>query len=97
MKPGACIINVARGAHVVDDDLLALMDSGHIAGVTLDVFRNEPLPDDHPYWAYPQVMVMPHASAWTLPKTAASTIADNIRRHRSGEPMTHVVDFDQGY
>lgn len=94
---GAHLINVARGAHVVDDDLLALMDSGHIAGVTLDVFRNEPLPDDHPYWAYPQVMVMPHASAWTLPKTAASTIADNIRRHRSGEPMTHVVDFDQGY
>ena len=94
---GAHLINVARGAHVVDEDLLALLDSGHIAGATLDVFRTEPLPDDHPYWTYPQVMVMPHASAWTLPKTAASTVADNIRRHRSGQPMTHVVDLARGY
>ena len=81
---GAHLINVARGAHVVDEELLALLDSGHIAGATLDVFRTEPLPDDHPFWTYPQVMVMPHAAAWTLPKTAASTVADNIRRHRSG-------------
>ena len=97
LPQGAHLINVARGAHVVDEDLLALLDSGHIAGATLDVFRTEPLPDDHPYWTYPQVMVMPHASAWTLPKTAASTVADNIRRHRSGEPMTHVVDLARGY
>ncbi len=97
LPQGAHLINVARGAHVVDEDLLALLDSGHIAGATLDVFRIEPLPDDHPYWTYPQVMVMPHASAWTLPKTAAAAIADNIRRHRAGQMETHVVDLDRGY
>jgi glyoxylate/hydroxypyruvate reductase A len=97
LPPGGHLINVARGAHVVDDDLLALLDSGHIAHATLDVFATEPLPDDHPYWSHPRVMVTPHASAWTLPKTAAETIADNIRRHRAGQPMTHVVDLDKGY
>ncbi len=97
LPPGAFLINVARGAHVVDDDLLALLESEHIAGATLDVFTTEPLPDDHPYWSHPRVMVMPHASAWTLPKTAAETVADNIRRHRAGETMTHVVDLNKGY
>lgn len=97
LPPGAFVINVGRGGHVVDDDLLALLDSGHIAGATLDVFATEPLAEDHPYWVHPRVMVMPHAAAWTLPKTAARTIADNIRRHRAGQPMTHVVDLDKGY
>jgi glyoxylate/hydroxypyruvate reductase A len=97
LPPGAHVINVARGAHVVDDDLLALLESGHIAHATLDVFGAEPLPADHPYWVHPRVMVMPHAAAWTLAKTAAATIAENIRRHRAGEPMTHVVDLDKGY
>ena len=97
LPQGAHLINVARGAHVVDNDLLAHLDSGHIAGATLDVFRTEPLLDDHPYWTHPRVMVMPHASAWTLPKTAAGTVADNIRRHVAGEPMTHVVDLERGY
>ncbi len=94
---GAFLINVARGAHVVDDDLLALLDSGHIAGATLDVFHTEPLPNDHPYWTHPKVFVMPHASAWALAKTGAATVADNIRRHRAGAPMTPVVDLDKGY
>jgi glyoxylate/hydroxypyruvate reductase A len=94
---GAHLINVARGAHVVDQDLLDLLDSGQIAGATLDVFRTEPLPDDHPYWGHPKVLVMPHASAWTLPKTGAITVAENIRRHRAGEPMSPVVDLDRGY
>ncbi len=97
LPPGAHLINVARGAHVVDDDLLALLDSGHVAHATLDVFRTEPLADDHPFWTHPRVMVMPHAAAWTLAKTAAETIADNIARHRAGESMTHVVDLDKGY
>ena len=97
LPEGAFLINVARGAHVVDEDLLAALESGQIAGATLDVFRSEPLPADHPYWTHPRVMVMPHASAWTLPQTAARTVTDNIARHRKGEPMLNVVDVKRGY
>lgn len=94
---GAFVINVARGRHVVEEDLLAALDSGQIAGATLDVFRREPLPSDHPFWSHPRVTVMPHSAALTQPKTAARTIADNIRRHQSGQPLRHVVDRRRGY
>jgi len=66
LLPGAYVINVARGGHLVDDDLLALIDSGHLAGATLDVFRQEPLPSEHPFWKHPKITVTPHTSARTL-------------------------------
>lgn len=94
---GACLINVARGQHVVDADLIAALDSGHLAGATLDTFREEPLPTDHPYWAHPKITVMPHVAAITQIKSAARTLAANIAALHRGETPAHVVDRARGY
>jgi len=94
---GSYVINIARGAHVVDGDLLAALDSGQIAGATLDVFAKEPLAADHPYWSHPQVTVTPHAASITNPDTAADGIAENLRRLRDGKALLHLVDRTAGY
>ncbi|MFG1430194.1 glyoxylate/hydroxypyruvate reductase A [Xanthobacter sp. V2C-8] len=94
---GASLINAARGGHLVDEDLLAALESGHMAGATLDVFHVEPLPAEHPFWAHPRVIVMPHAAAPTQPETAAPTVIEGIRRHRAGLPLLNVVDRALGY
>ena len=97
LPEGAVVINCARGGHVVDDDLLAALDSGHIAGATLDVFNEEPLPAEHPYWTHPKVIVTPHVASLTVPHSAAEYIADNIRRIERGETPLNVVDLGSGY
>jgi glyoxylate/hydroxypyruvate reductase A len=97
LPPGACLINVGRGAHVVDADLLAALDGGHLGGATLDVFHAEPLPADHPYWRHPKVIVVPHCSALTQPKTAVRTLVANIRRHLAGQAVADLVDLARGY
>ena len=97
LRPGAQVINVARGAHVVDDDLLALLDSGHIGHAALDVFHTEPLPADHPYWRHPRVTVTPHTSARTLRDESIAQIAANIGAWRRGEPLRGVVDLNRAY
>jgi len=97
LPAGAFVINCARGGHVVDNDLLAALDSGHIAGATLDVFNEEPLPADHPYWTHPKVIMTPHAASLTLAHTAAEYVADNIRRVERGEAPLNVVDLKAGY
>lgn len=97
LPKGACLINVARGAHLVDEDLLAALQSGHIAGATLDVFHQEPLPSDHPYWRHPKVVVVPHCSALTQPKTAVRTLVANLRRAITGQPVENIVDIVRGY
>ena len=97
LPEGAYVINGARGRHVIDADLLAALDAGQIAGATLDVFVEEPLPSEHPYWAHPKVTVMPHAAAYASAKTGVKTVADNIRRHRAGEPLEDVVNIDREY
>jgi glyoxylate/hydroxypyruvate reductase A len=94
---GAYVINVARGAHVNEDDLLAALDSGHMAGATLDVFADEPLPAAHPFWRHPAVTVTPHIASLTNPGTAAAHIVANIRRHQRGELLTDMVDWEAGY
>jgi len=94
---GAYLINAARGGHVVDNDLLSALDAGHIAGATLDVFDIEPLPAQHRYWTHPKVMVVPHAAAWTLADIAINPVIDNIRRSRSGQPLSNLVDRKRGY
>ena len=94
---GAAVVNVARGAHVVDADLLAALDSGHIAQAYLDVFAAEPLPADHRYWAHPDVFVTPHIAALTEPRTALAMIVDNINRVRDGQAPLGRVDVDAGY
>ncbi|WP_180682218.1 2-hydroxyacid dehydrogenase [Tepidicella baoligensis] len=97
LRPGGYVINVARGAHLVEEDLLALLDSGHLAGATLDVFRTEPLPTTHPFWTHPRVTVTPHTSARTLRDESIAQIARKIRALERGEPIAGVVDRARGY
>jgi len=97
MPEGAVVLNPGRGALVDDAALLAGLDSGHLAQATLDVFRTEPLPPEHPFWAHPKVTVTPHIASDTRPPSASRVIAENVRRGESGEPFLHVVDRDAGY
>ncbi len=100
LLPGAYVINVARGAHLVDDDMIALIDSGHLAGATLDVFRQEPLPAAHPFWQHPKITVTPHTSARTLREESIAQIAGKIQALHQGQPTTSmagVVDLNKGY
>jgi glyoxylate/hydroxypyruvate reductase len=94
---GAFVINVARGQHLVENDLLKALDSGHLAGATLDVFRTEPLPPDSPLWGHPRILVTPHVASYSVPGTAADGVAANIRRVLSGQPPLHLVDRAKGY
>ena len=100
LQPGGYVINVARGAHLVDDDLLALLASGHLAGATLDVFRTEPLPADHPFWGHPAITVTPHTSARTLRDESIAQIGRKIAAFAQGQPLAQlsgVVDVARGY
>jgi len=97
MKPGAALVNLARGAHVIEGDLLAALDAGQLSHAVLDVFQAEPLRADHPFWAHPQVTVLPHAAALTDPRSAARVVAANVRALRSGQPLAHLVDRRRGY
>ena len=97
MPRGAVIVNPGRGTLIDDDALLAALDSGQIGHATLDVFRTEPLPPEHPFWAHPKVTVTPHIASETRTETAAQVIAENVRRGEAGEPFLHLVDRDLGY
>jgi glyoxylate/hydroxypyruvate reductase A len=97
LPQGAYLINVARGVHVVDPDLMALIKSGHIAGATLDVFRNEPLPAPHPFWSEPRVSITPHISALTIREEAVRQIAHKITLLEQGEHVADIVDRNRGY
>jgi glyoxylate/hydroxypyruvate reductase A len=97
LLPGGYVINVARGAHLVDDDLIALIDGGHLAGATLDVFRTEPLPPEDPFWRHPKITVTPHTSARTMRDETIAQIAGKIRAFERGEPIAGVVDARRGY
>lgn len=94
---GAVLINAARGKHVVDDDLLDALDSGQLSAATLDVYREEPLPAEHPFWTHPKITMYPHAAAWTLPESAAPVIADNIRRVADGSSLIGQIDIHRAY
>lgn len=97
MKPGASLVNLARGAQVVEDDLLAALDAGHVGRAVLDVFVREPLPADHCFWHHPRVTVLPHAAALTDPRSAARVVAANVSALREGRPLAHLVDRMRGY
>jgi glyoxylate/hydroxypyruvate reductase A len=97
LMPGGYVVNVARGGHLVDEDLIALVDSGHLAGAALDVFRTEPLPPEHPFWRHPKITVTPHTSARTLRDETIAQIAGKMRALERGEPVAGVVDVQRGY
>jgi len=94
---GAYLINIARGRHLVEEDLLALLDSGQVAGATLDVFRTEPLPAGHPFWTHPRITVTPHTAARTLRRESVAQIVGKIQAMERGEPVAGVVDLARGY
>ncbi len=94
---GASLISVGRGPQVVEADLLAALESGQLDGATLDVFRDEPLPSDSPFWDHPRVVVVPHVASMTIARGACEFVIDNIRRFEAGQPLRHVVDLDKGY
>jgi glyoxylate/hydroxypyruvate reductase A len=93
----AYVINVARGHHLVENDLIEALDSGRLAGACLDVFDVEPLPADHPFWSHPKIKVTPHISSITFPEAVAPQIIENYRRAMSGRPLLNVVDLKRGY
>ncbi|MEF3048262.1 2-hydroxyacid dehydrogenase [Pseudotabrizicola sp. L79] len=97
MARGAVVLNPGRGPLIDDAALLAALDSGQIGHATLDVFRTEPLPQNHPFWAHPRVTVTPHIAADTRASSAARVIAENIRRGQAKEPLLHLVDRRAGY
>jgi len=97
MPRGSFILNPGRGPLIDDNALIAALDSGQIAHATLDVFRQEPLPVEHPYWGHPSATVTPHIASETRVETAVEVIAENVRRGEAGEPFLHLVDRDLGY
>ena len=97
LQTGGYVINVARGAHLVDADLIALIDSGHLAGATLDVFRTEPLPAEHPFWRHPHIRVTPHTSARTLRHESIAQIIGKIQAMERGLPIAGVVNPHRSY
>jgi glyoxylate/hydroxypyruvate reductase A len=97
MRAGGCVINLARGGHVVVPDLIAALGSRHLAHAYLDVFDTEPLPPESPLWTHPGVTVTPHIAALTEPRTAVPSIVENVERVRRGERPLHLVDFAAGY
>lgn len=94
---GAYVVNAARGAHLVDADLLELLDAGHLSGACLDVFHVEPLPEEYPFWHHSKVLITPHVASLTVPSSVAPQIVENYRRLKAGEPLLNLVDLNQGY
>ncbi len=97
LKRGAYVINVGRGQTLVDEDLIALLDNGHLSGACLDVFRTEPLPADHQFRNHNKILITPHNSSTTQAESAATQILENYRRAISGEKLLNLVDMKHGY
>jgi glyoxylate/hydroxypyruvate reductase A len=97
MPAGAFVVNIGRGAHLVDEDLIDALDSGHLEGAMLDVFRQEPLPASHAFWRHPKIVITPHVAAPTIIAAAEIQVIENIRRLERGEPPLGVVDRNKGY
>jgi glyoxylate/hydroxypyruvate reductase A len=97
MPKGAAIVNAGRGAHLIEADLLAALEDGQLSAAVLDVFAEEPLPPNHPFWDHPRIIVTPHVAAATHAPSAAAAIAENLRRLTDGRPLLNVVDLARGY
>ncbi|WP_209332594.1 2-hydroxyacid dehydrogenase [Lunatimonas salinarum] len=96
-NPGTYLINVARGKHLVEEDLLHALSEGWISGALLDVFIQEPLPVEHPFWDHPQIMITPHIACITMYEAAVPQILENRRRLHAYEPLANQIDLSQGY
>ena len=90
-------MNVARGEHLIDEDLITALNEGQLRGACLDVFREEPLPEKHPFWLHNKILLTPHCSSITEPVSVAPQIIQNYRHMKSGRPLLNRVDLSQGY
>ncbi|NYT66401.1 glyoxylate/hydroxypyruvate reductase A [Alcaligenaceae bacterium] len=97
LQSSAYIINVGRGGHLVEDDLLALLDSGHVKGATLDVFQQEPLPKSHAFWKRPEITITPHISGASLQENSIAQVVTKLQSFIRGEPLTGLIQRDRGY
>jgi glyoxylate/hydroxypyruvate reductase A len=97
MRPGASLVNLARGGHVVEPDLLEALNAGRLHHAVLDVFETEPLPPTHVFWFHPRITAWPHAAALTDLRSAVAVVAANVEAVRRGEPPAHQVDRRRGY
>lgn len=97
LPQGAYVINLGRGLHIVDQDLIEMLDSGHLSGASLDVFEHEPLPAEHPFWAHPAIQITPHVASLTTPISVAPQIIENYRRAINDKPLLNLVNREQGY
>ena len=97
LADGAALVNVGRGGHLVQSDLLEALDTGRLSRAILDVTDPEPLPRDHSFWTHPRIILTPHIAAETQPETSVDVVLDNIRRHRRGEPLVGLIDRRLGY
>ncbi|EIM74353.1 D-isomer specific 2-hydroxyacid dehydrogenase NAD-binding protein [Nitritalea halalkaliphila LW7] len=95
--PGTYLINVGRGRHLVEEDLLPAIEAGQLSGALLDVFRQEPLPEGHPFWSHPALTLTPHISSVTNPDAAVPQLVENYRRIQKNEPLIHLVSRERGY
>lgn len=97
LPKGACIINVGRGRHLVERDLIPALDSGQLGGATLDVLQVEPPEEDHPFWTHPKILLTPHIASLIDPESGAKVIAENLKLFMAGKPVPDMVDLKQGY
>jgi glyoxylate/hydroxypyruvate reductase A len=97
MGPGSLILNVGRGGHLVEADLLEALAQGRPGFAWLDVFDSEPLAEDHPFWRHPSITITPHVASLTNPASVARQIVSNYRRLLDGEPLVNTVDLARGY
>lgn len=97
LPQGAYVVNVARGNHLVEEDLLSLLNNNHLAGACLDVFREEPLPQTHPFWNHSKITITPHIASLTDPASVAPQIVDNYRRMQINKPLLNQINIQQGY
>lgn len=97
LKPNGYLVNVARGEHVVEADLISAIDQGVIKGASLDVFQEEPLPESHPFWSHPRIQITPHVASMTDPESVANQLLENYKRMKNGDSLLNEVDVNRGY
>jgi glyoxylate/hydroxypyruvate reductase A len=97
LPQGAALVNMGRGGHLIEEDLLEALASGQLSAAVLDVLQQEPAAPDHPFWHHPQILLTPHIAAMTQPESAFGVLLDNIRRHQRGESMLGQIDRQRRY
>ncbi|SDA56442.1 glyoxylate/hydroxypyruvate reductase A [Pseudomonas sp. NFACC15-1] len=97
LPKGAALVNMGRGGHLIEEDLLEALASGQLSAAVLDVLQQEPAAPDHPFWQHPQILLTPHIAAMTQPESAFGVLLDNIRRHQRGESMLGQIDPQRRY